>query len=450
MPGPEPDRVGNSPELPRHADVVVIGGGIAGVCTALELSERGLSVALCEKGHIAGEQSSRNWGWVRLTHRDVRELPLMAESRRLWAGMDARIGGGTGYVQCGATYLCATEAALELEREAIRELAPHGVPAELLSRAEVMAQCPGLALDVVGALHAPYDGRAEPQTAVPAMARALLARGVGIHQDCAVRVVETQAGRVSGVVTERGHIACSAVLVAGGVWSRLFLGNLGIELPQLRTKGSVLRTEPVPDGPEGHLKYRDFAMRRRADGGYTVASALPSRYQLTPDSLRLLRAFAPTLRAEWRNISLGVGPSFLEGLRTPRRWGPAEVSPFEKARVLDPAPDDARIDRALEVVRRAHPAFRHAKVAQKWGGYIDVLPDVVPVISGTEGVKGGIPGLFVSTGFSGHGFGLGTGAGRLAADLITGAAPVVDLTPFRLHRFSDGTRISPKGSVIQR
>ncbi|MBT9384301.1 FAD-binding oxidoreductase [Pseudooceanicola sp. CBS1P-1] len=450
MPGPKPDPVVNTPELPAHADVVIIGGGIAGVATALELADRGLKVALCEKGHIAGEQSSRNWGWVRLTHRDRRELPLMVEAQRLWQAMDARIGADTGYVRCGVTYTTATAQAFEAERSALEDLQPYQIPARLLNREEALAQFPGLSLDITGALHNPYDGRAEPQKAVPAMARAVQARGGSVHQDCAVRVVETAAGRVSGVVTEKGRIACSAVLVAGGVWSRLFLGNLGIALPQLRTKGNVLRTDPVPDGPEGTLKFRDFTMRRRADGGYTIASALPSRYQLTPDSFRLLKAFLPTLRNEWRNVSLGLGPAFFEALRTPRRWSATEVSPFERARVLDPVPDETQIDRALEVIREAYEPFRTATVAQKWAGYIDVLPDIIPVISGTEGVRGGIPGLYVSTGFSGHGFGLGTGAGRLAADLITGAAPIVDPAPFRLHRFSDGSGIRPTEGVIQR
>lgn len=450
MPGPQPDPVENSAALPKHADVVIIGGGIAGVAAALELVDQGLTVAVCEKGHIAGEQSSRNWGWVRLTHRDTRELPLMVESQRLWQGMDARIGGDTGYVRCGVTYTAATEAALEGERQALEELQQYQIPARLLSRDEALAQFPGLSLDIKGALHNPYDGRAEPQKAVPAIARAVQARGGSVHQECAVRVVETAAGKVSGVVTEKGRISCSAVLVAGGVWSRLFLGNMGIELPQLRTKGNVLRTAPVPDGPEGTLKFREFTMRRRADGGYTIASAMPSRYQLTPDSFRLFKHFLPTLRNEWRNVSLGIGPAFFEALRTPRRWSAADESPFERMRVLDPVPDEARIDRALEVVKSAYAPFRNATVAQKWAGYIDVLPDIVPVISSTEGVRNGIPGLFVSSGFSGHGFGLGTGAGRLAADLITGTTPVVDPEPFRLHRFSDGSKIRAKEGVIQR
>ena len=91
MPGPKVDAVESSSKQPTHADVVVIGGGIVGTSTALELAERGLNVVLCEKGIVAGEQSSRNWGWVRMSRRDPRELDLMAASIRLWEGLSERV-----------------------------------------------------------------------------------------------------------------------------------------------------------------------------------------------------------------------------------------------------------------------------------------------------------------------------------------------------------------------
>ncbi|SFJ21702.1 NAD(P)/FAD-dependent oxidoreductase [Celeribacter neptunius] len=450
MPGPQLDPVESNATLPAEVDVVIIGGGIAGVCTALELVERGKTVALCEKGEIGAEQSSRNWGWVRLTHRDPREMPLMVESVRLWKAMNDRIGDETGYRQCGVTYTVTDDKVLASEGEAAEELQKYQIPARILNANEVREAFPGFSLDIKGALHNPHDGRAEPQKAAPAIARAVQARGGSVHQYCAVRTLETADGKVTGAVTEKGPIKCSAVLVAGGVWSRLFLGNLGIELPQLRTKGTVMRTEPVADGQEQTLKSPGFALRKRLDGGYNIASAAPSRYQLTPDSFRLFRAFLPTLKNEWRNISLGLGPAFFDALRTPRRWTAKDVTPFEKSRILDPEPDRPRIDKVLDLVKRDYAPFKGAKVAQRWAGYIDVMPDIIPVISETKGVKNGIDGLFVATGFSGHGFGLGTGAGLLAADLITGRAPCVDPTPFRLHRFSDGSKITPTLGVTQR
>ena len=74
--------------LPESADVVIIGGGIVGVSTALFLANQGIDVALCEKGHVAGEQSGRNWGWVRQQGRDPRELPMMIESMRIFSELE--------------------------------------------------------------------------------------------------------------------------------------------------------------------------------------------------------------------------------------------------------------------------------------------------------------------------------------------------------------------------
>ena len=105
---PRVDPVLTTSELPAEADVVVIGGGIIGASTALFLAERGVSVALCEKGTIAGEQSSRNWGWCRKMGRDLAEIPLAVESLRLWEALNARTNAETGFRQTGVVYLCET------------------------------------------------------------------------------------------------------------------------------------------------------------------------------------------------------------------------------------------------------------------------------------------------------------------------------------------------------
>src|SRR5687767_15052816 len=97
---PRPDPFVGDDTLPRRTSVVVIGGGIIGACTALELSERGIDVVLCEKGEIGAEQSSRNWGWCRQMGRDPREIPLAVESLRLWRGLKERVGAETGFRQC--------------------------------------------------------------------------------------------------------------------------------------------------------------------------------------------------------------------------------------------------------------------------------------------------------------------------------------------------------------
>lgn len=446
MPSPKLDAVESNPHLPSTVDVVVVGGGIIGASTALELAERGLKVALCEKGEVACEQSGRNMGWVRLSHRDPREMPLMVEAVRLWEGLNERVAAETGYRQCGIVFACATQASLADMEHWLAHQHEYGIPARKIMPEEALEHFPGMELGIVGAVLNPKDGRAEPQKATAAIARAAQRLGVTIHQGCAVRTIERSGGRVSGVVTEKGRIACDMALLAGGAWTRLFLGNLGIHFPQLRMKSTALRTEPIEDGPEATFKNSDFTLTRRLDGGYTVSGGLATKYDITPDSFRLMKPFLKSVFNEWKSLHLSLGRTFFHDLAVKRRWGPDDVTPFERTRVLDPDPDSDLVDPILENARKVYPLFRKARIAQRWAGQMDVMPDAIPVISPVEM----IPGLFVSSGYSGHGFGLGPGAGRLTADLMTGRTPIVSPHEFRLSRFTDGSRVAAISGVTRR
>ncbi len=111
------------------------------------------------------------------------------------------------------------------------------------------------------------------------------------------------------------------------------------------------------------------------------------------------------------------------------------MSIFEKIRTLDPAPHHTANVQVLAQLK-AIPAFAPAVIAQEWAGLIDTMPDIIPVISPLPGVEG----LIVATGFSGHGFGIGSGAGHLVADMVCNETPLVDPL-FHISRFSDGTKI---------
>jgi glycine/D-amino acid oxidase-like deaminating enzyme len=436
---PPVDPVHSDPELPARTDVLVIGGGIIGVSTALCLVEKGHAVTLCEKGRIGGEQSSRNWGWCRAMGRDIREIPLALESLRQWRGMNARVGAETGFRQAGIVYVAETEQELATHAAWADTARAWQVDARVLRGEALAAVVPGAGRAFVGGLHTPGDGRAEPAQAAPAIAEAARRLGATILTECAVRGVETRAGRIAAAVTEKGRIACDAVVLAGGAWSRLFCGNLGVDFPQLKVLGSVLRTAPLDGAPETTVGGGDFAFRKRLDGGYTVARRGASVNDITPDSFRLLFDFLPTLRTEWKDLRLRIGRRFIEEWRIPRRWPLDAASPFERVRVLDPAPTDSILDEARRNLARSFPAFAKMRVVEQWGGLMDVTSDAVPVISPVDAV----PGFFIASGFSGHGFGIGPGAGRLMADLVAGDAPVVDAAPFRLDRFAKRRTIGP-------
>lgn len=298
---------------------------------------------------------------------------------------------------------------------------------------------PAAHLDVAGALHTPEDGRAEPQKAAPAIAEAARDRSASILTRCAVRGIETSAGVVSGVVTEHGQIACSAVVLAGGAWSNLFCGNMGIDMPQLHVVSHVLRTEPLEGGPQSAVWSDDFAVRPRDDGGYTISRGSGNTVDIVPKSFRYAWRYREALRMQHRDLHFRFGKRFIEEMKRPSRWAMDDVTPFESERVYDPAPSRSMLDGLVDNVSAVFPVFSQAQIAQSWAGCIDVTPDAIPVISPVSTV----PGLHIATGFSGHGFGIGPGAGALMADLVTGATPCVDPAPFRFSRFTDGSRIAP-------
>lgn len=439
MPGPKPNPVEPDLCLPKAVDVVVIGGGIIGTSTAFELAERGHSVLLCEKGQIAGEQSSRNWGWVRLGMRDPREIPLMQEAIRIWQGLDERIGRKTGYIQSGILFGASGQRSARNLHRWLENLEGYQTGAKMVSGSELDDLLPDNAMGLSQALYTPQDGRAEPQWAAPAIAEGARDKGAAIMTSCAVRSIDVQAGRIAGVFTERGRVACEQVVLAGGAWSRLFAGNAGIELPQLKVLNTVLRTSPVEPGPQAALWSDDFAVRRRADGGYTIASGHENTVDIVPDSFRLALRFLPAFRQEWRSLRFRLSRRWLTEAGQDRSWLPTDVTPFEHCRVLDPEPSQKALRQAWASARKAFPVLEQAEIVQSWAGMIDVTPDAIPVISHVDD----IPGMIIATGFSGHGFGIGPGAGRLVADLATQTTPCVDPTAFRLTRFTDGSKVRP-------
>jgi glycine/D-amino acid oxidase-like deaminating enzyme len=431
--------------LPREADVVAIGGGIAGVMTAWFLAARGVRVLLCEKGRIAAEQSSRNWGWIRQQGRDPAELPLMIEANRVWRGLEAEAGADLGLRQTGVLYLALTAKEMAGFEGWMAHARAHRLDTRLLTSSEVRAMLPASAAPWVGGLWTASDMRAEPFVAVPALAAALAGRGAILREGVAVRALDIAAGRVAGVVTEAGRVKAARVVLAGGAWSSRFLGRHGLRLPQLSVRATVAATEPMGSVFDGALTDDAFAIRRRADGGYTLAPGGFHEFMIGPDALRFFRDFWPQIRSGWlkgTRLFPAAPDGYPDAWGTPRHWDEDCESPFERRRILDPQPNLAEIERLRDRFARAFPGAGRPGIARAWAGMIDTLPDVVPVIGPAP-----LAGLFVLTGLSGHGFGIGPGVGRVMADIVEGRSPGHDLTRFRWERFSDGTPIRPGPSL---
>ena len=417
-------------QLPQQVDVVVIGGGIVGTTAAYFLARRGVSVALLEKGLIGGEQSSRNWGWCRQQNRDARELPMATKALELWDRFAAEIGEDTGFNRCGLLYLSDSEAEIEGWANWCRFAATQNVVSHVLNSEQATQRGAATGRNWRGGVFSESDGIADPSRAVPVIAKGLMQAGGHVVQQCAVRGVMTQAGRVCGVVTELGELRCTQVVMAGGAWASSFCHQLGIAFPQASVRASILSVEPGAEGLPDALHTESASVTRRGDGGYTLAISGRANIDPTLQQLRFGSDFLPLFVSRWRILSPGGLQAMRTGHETRKKWALDAPTPMESQRILDPQPNQSILRSTLKRAQKLLPALVDTKMQAGWASYIDSTPDGVPVIDPSDT----LPGFMLAAGFSGHGFGIGPGAGHLIADLVTGDTPVVDPSQYRLSR----------------
>ena len=430
---------------PAECDVVIVGGGIIGVMTAWNLAEQGFHVVVCEKGRVAGEQSSRNWGWIRQQGRDFAELPIMMESLSIWQKLSADIGKSLGFRQEGTLYLARKQSEMMEDEAWMTQARGHGLDVRLQSGIQVYDRLKNATVQWVGALWTASDARAEPWVAVPKLAEVAVTKGAVIVENCAVRRLDIQGGKIAGVFTEQGRIGCDQVVVAGGAWSSLLLRAEGISIPQLSVLASVAQTVPMPEVFAGNAADNRFAFRRRADGGYSVAPGGRHDFFVGPDAFRHAPPYLPVFVKDFRSTKLRpkAPKDFPDAWGTARTWTGEDVSPFERMRVLNPAPNVKDLSKVQDDFASAFPELGRPVLQHTWGGMIDTIPDVVPVIDRVAAIEG----LVIATGMCGHGFGIGPGVGRVVADLVAGNDVGHDLTRFRLSRFTDGSKLMPGPSL---
>jgi len=317
-------------------DVAIVGGGIAGCASAYYLARRGLSVVLFEKGRIAGEQSGRNWGFVRQQGRDPVEIPMMMACNRMWQGLEAELQADIEWRQGGVLYLAEDEATMAKYGAWLDRVKPYQLDSRKLSGREAAELLPGMARDWAGGLVTPSDGHADPVKATTAFARAAERLGAVIHGGSVVDGVETAGGAVTGLRTELGEVRAKTVLLAAGVWSARLLRGLGVDLPQLRVRSTVLRTTAVPEKTGLGVWSPQFGLRQRRDGGFNIGGGARVDHQIGVDSFRHLKAFRRAFKDSKAQTSLGLGRHFLDDLRV-HLDGAHLGRQLRRDRVLDPA-----------------------------------------------------------------------------------------------------------------
>jgi len=424
----------------READVVVIGAGIVGSAIAYALARRGVRVVVVERGDVHGEQSRKNWGFVRQQGRDPHEIPLMVEGNRIWRALEQELGEDLEWVQGGNLGLAADQKKMGLFEEWLSSVRQLGLDTRLLRPRDLPTVVPGLGGRWMGGLYTASDGHADPVKTTEALARAAIARGAAIHLGCGVERVVVGNGAVRGVVTERGEINSPWVVCAAGAWSSRLVRPLGLALPQRWVRGTVANTTRAAPVTPCAVWGPGVAFRQKRDGSFNIAESGRLDHDVTLDSLRQIQFFLPSY---WKNKALfrfHVGRPLLRSLGAALPGSSARRHPLLWDRAHEPRPNPAKVERSLAELGRLLPAMPGLGIARSWAGYIDATPDLTPVLGPVAELRG----FVFATGFSGHGFAMGPVTGRLISELIVDGKTSLDIAPFRFSRFAEGAFGKPR------
>ena len=419
--------------LPGQAGVVIIGGGIVGCSTAYFLAKRGADVVLVEKGELSDEQSGLNWGWIRRQGRNPREIPLAMRSIGLWSQFAQGLNTDIEWIQERSLRLGYTEEDIAKYEAWTKDAREVGLDTKMLSAGEVKDMIPALEGPYLGGAYTPTDGQAEPRKATIAVAAAAQEYGAKIYTNCAAEGIEVTNGAVTGVATERGGIKTDVLVCAAGAWSSKVGRMVGLRLPQRSVRATVAATRPTPPITHTAIFGPGVALRQKGDGTLYIAGGGGADYDVTLESFRHLWLFLPNYRRNRRNLKLHIGKDLAKDIARTLPWSSARKHPFAHTVGVEPRPNLEEVERSRQNLVSLIPSLGDIRIQRTWAGIIDATPDAVPVLGEVPGVKGFIFG----TGFSGHGFAMGPGAGQVLSELILDGKTSVDIHPLRYSRFEE-------------
>ncbi|AEI92386.1 GcvT family protein [Roseobacter litoralis] len=277
-------------ELPAHASVVVIGGGIMGCSTLYHLAKMGVTDAiLLERNKLTSGTTWHSAAQVRALRHSRNLTRMIQYSVDLYAQLEKETGQNVGWIQKGSLSIATTpDRAIHVRRQ---EALAHafGIKADWVSAGEAQERWPLMnASDVLGAVWSPEDGRVSPSDVCAALVKSAKSHGAGIFENTGVTGILTKNGRITGVETTKGTVSCDAVALCAGLWSREIGGMAGAEVPALACEHFYLLTKPL-EGIEGNvptLSDHDNHLYIRDDsGGLLVGCFEPMGKPIAPGVL---------------------------------------------------------------------------------------------------------------------------------------------------------------------
>ena len=391
-----------APDIPREAEVVVIGGGCMGESIAFHLARRDVDVVLLENGHVASGATGHSGALVRQHYEARIGIRLARESLAFFQRFQKETDFScdfrtTGFLSGSRERdLPAFDALLELLRS-------EGVRAERLSPSDAKAMEPQLDVsDYTALVHDPDAGYADPIATANGFAAAAAVEGAKVFADREVTSIATRSGRVAGVkIRGEGLLACGQVVVAAGNWTRELVAAIGPRLPIRYVRGEVaILRRPFDFGPPPRIHF-DFY-------GNTY-----SRPEGEKDSLAGYMDTDPRKTRREHELVESLSVATVRDIRTR--------------------------------LAKRFPRMAESQPRGGWAGAYDVTPDSYPILD-----RVGPDGLFVAVGFSGHGFKLSPEVGRLMAEHVTTDHRPELLEPLRASRFEEGSLIRPDAPFPRR
>jgi len=382
-------------KFPKHAQTVVVGGGIAGCSVAYHLTKLGhKDVVLLEQGSLSGGTTWHAAGLVGQLRNHENLTRLIEYSTRLYASLEADTGQATGWKANGSLSIARTPERMTVLKRVAAKAQAFGVEAEIVSAKEAGKRWPVMETgDLVGGVWLPGDGQANPTDLTQAMAKGARQNGGQIFEKVRVTGVDLIEGAVSKVRTDQGDIECENVVNAAGQWARQFGRLAGVNVPLYSCEhfyivtGEIEGVEPgLPSlrDPDGYIYFKE-EVGGLVMGGFEP-DAKPWKMNPIPDDFEFT-----LLEDDWDQFEI-------------------------------------LMENALIRV----PALETAEVKQFINGPESFTSDGYFILGEAPGVKN----YFVCAGFNSMGIASAGGAGMALAEWIVEGAPTSDLWPVDIRRFT--------------
>jgi glycine/D-amino acid oxidase-like deaminating enzyme len=416
-------------------DVVIIGGGLIGMLTAAELSERGLRVTVVEKDDVGFEQSGRSVAAVNLPGGEPNPAaPLLRVSADEWAGFEQRWGHGIDLNAEGWFIAIGDDRDREwlgVERATWEETA--GYPeATLLDAQAARERFPQMA-GTLAAMDVRHGGHVDALMVMKALRQIADERGIDVRCGETVTGFDRHGDRITAVRTNAGSISGETILVAAGLWSPDLCDRLDFHIPMQRVRAPAVEIGPMPLGTvPGFVRGSAFGAKQNRNGTIRITGGYRYSAMLHDLSLRDFRDFKIWAPAMWQNrkdVSFRLDPGVLKfDVRAAVRARRANGLVFPQRYEPRSSPRD-RFPQLRELARLI-PALGSARVHRSFSGVMDLLPDLQPVLGRIPAIEN----AYIAGGFSGHGFMNGPGACQAVAELIATGTSSIDLEPYSPER----------------